>query len=77
MSRETTFIAFLALLCALALDWAFDTHVYALLFIVGVAIWGLVTAISLSYQLEALEKAYRAKFRQLAKELNEATTNTE
>ena len=53
MKRETIFIAFLCLLAALGFDAIIpDCHIGIIIWLAGVALWGVCTTLTLSERLE-------------------------
>ena len=55
MKRETIFIGFLSLLIALGFDAIIpDSHTGIIVWLAGVALWGVCTTLTLSERLEKL-----------------------
>lgn len=53
MKRETIFIGFLSLLAALGFDAIIpDSHIGIIVWLAGVALWGVCTTLTLSERLE-------------------------
>lgn len=53
MKRETIFIGFLCLLAALGFDAIIpDSHIGIIVWLAGVALWGVCTTLTLSERLE-------------------------
>lgn len=52
MKRETIFIGFFCLLLALGMDALTDSRTWVTLWIAGVALWGVCSALTLSERLE-------------------------
>lgn len=56
MKRETIFMGFFSLLLALGMDALTDSRTWVTLWIAGVALWGVCSALTLSERLENQEK---------------------
>lgn len=65
MERETIFIGFFSLLVALGLDLLVDSRTWSIIWLAGVALWGVCTHLTLSQRLEEREKEYREELRRM------------
>lgn len=66
MKRETIFIGFLCLLAALGFDAIIpDSHIGIIVWLAGVALWGVCTTLTLSERLENVTEFNRRILKQL------------
>lgn len=72
MKPEAIFLGFVSLLLALGLDALTDSRTWVILWIAGVALWGVCSALTLSERLED-EMRYN---RRLLDELNQSKAET-
>ena len=73
MKRETIFVGFLSLLAALGFDAIIpDSHIGIIVWLAGVALWGVCTTLTLSERLENVTEFNR----RILKQLREKSTPT-
>lgn len=70
MERETIFLGFFSLLLALGLDLLVDSHTWSIVWLAGVALWGVCSVLTLSERL-ALQRRHNRQLRAMLEEMED------